>query len=935
MPSLRFGRIAALVTVCWLQAFAAYAVDGEELTFDVPPATADVVVRGIAEQAGKRVLFPFEQLNAIEARGVRGEFTVSAALSRALDGTGLAAAISENGVITVSLAPDRTHEARSKVMQSRTRRSLLAGVAALFTSVGASGQEVASGDGATEASEIESIVVRGIGSRGRPRSATTSPVAIDTLSADDFLSTGASETGRALQELVPSFNFSSSSISDGTDSLRPATLRGLGPDQTLVLVNGKRRHKSALIHVNTSVGRGTAGTDINAIPPAAIASVEVLRDGASALYGSDAIGGVINFELKNSDSGGGIFASAGQHYEGDGRTFTLSGDKGLALGEHGFLNVTLEYRNRERTNRAGLVGTCQYLCSTNENGDAVADPSTEALEIAFERQSFRIGDSDSEQLVAFANLGFDLNDNAELYAFGSWGTRENESGGFYRRANQGARTLLDFYPNGFLPLIRPTVEDQSVVAGIDWQLTDALSVDTSVNYGANSFAFEIANSNNVSLGLSSPTVFDAGTLDLSEVNANVDGVYDSGPFALAFGAGFRQETYEILEGEPASYADGGFVNVDTVFDPVLFGPTAGAAGAQVFRGFSPSNAVDETRDSYSAYAEISADLLDDRVNGQAAVRYENYDGFGGTTTFKLAGLAQVFDGLAARGSVTTGFRAPSMQQLFFNSTSTQFVQVNGVTVAQERGTFRNDSALARGLGIPELKEEESFSWSVGGVLDLFENATLTVDYYSIDIDDRIMISGALGAAAVPADAAAVFAAEGANSGQFFINGVNTETRGVDIVGAFDVPALIAGGELELTAAANFTETEVVDELPAPGLLDGLDLVTAQDVSILEEWQPESRINLGGVWTRGGLSVSLQGQYYGEYTVCEGGCTGSASDTQTFSSQWLTDLGVDYRFDRGVTVSFGANNLFDVTPDENLIGQSRGGTVLDSPGQCDR
>ena len=784
------------------------------------------------------------------------------------------------------------------------------------------------------AASYDEIIVIGVGSRGRARSATTSPVAIDALNANDILSTGATETGRVLQELIPSFNFSSSSISDGTDSLRPATLRGLGPDQTLVLINGKRRHKSALIHVNTSVGRGTAGTDINAITPNAVKGVEVLRDGASALYGSDAIAGVINFQLKDSVDSGSIIASAGQTYESDGTTFTASANKGFALGEDGFINITYEYRNRENTNRAGLQGTCQFLCATNTDGDAVADPSTEAREIAFNRQSFRIGDSDSEQHAVFANMGYTLNDSAELYAFGSYGNRQNESGGFFRRANQGDRTLLEFFPDGFLPLIRPDIIDLSLISGVDWVINDALTVDTSFGYGSNSFDFEIANSNNVSLGLSSPTVFNAGGLELSEWNANADAVYQEDRFSVAFGAGFRKENYQITAGEPASFADGGFINSDTVNTSPLFDPITGAAGAQVFRGFSGDNAVDESRDSFSGYIEISADITD-RINAQAAGRYEDYEGFGGTFTWKLAALAEVTDFASLRGSVSTGFRAPSMQQRFFNNTSTQFVDVNSVTVAQERGTFRNDSELAQGLGIPELKEEESFSWSVGAVLQPIDGFTLTVDYYSIDIDDRIMLSGAVPGEVqltdLPLDAQNAFNDAFATSGQFFINGVDTETRGFDIVSEYALPGPVAGGDLKLTASANITETDVVRELPAPGLLAGLDLVTAQDVSILEDWQPNSRVNLGANWQSGNWGLFLSGMRYGEYTVCEGACTGSTDDTQTYGAKWLADMQIDYSFDSGVTLSIGANNVFDVTPDRNLIGQARGGTVLDTNG----
>ncbi len=778
-------------------------------------------------------------------------------------------------------------------------------------------------DADAAASNEDSIVV--IGSRGKPRTITDSPVAIDSVDAAAIADAGATETGRILQELVPSFNFSSSSVSDGTDSLLPATLRGLGPDQTLVLVNGKRRHKSALIHVNTSVGRGTAGTDINAIPASALKQVDVLRDGAAALYGSDAIAGVINFELRDDPQAGNVTASVGQNYEGDGLTYQAGLNKGFALGD-GFINLTYEYTNRENSNRAGLSAQCQYLCST-VGGQIRADPSTEAREIAFNRQNFRIGDSDSEGHSIFVNAGVPLGDAAEAYAFGGWSTRRNESAGFYRRANQGGNTLLALYPDGFLPLIRPKIEDFSAAAGVKYDVNENFNIDTSLNYGANSYNFQIANTNNASLGAASGTVFDAGTLKLSEWSGNVDAVYLMGDYSAAFGVGYRSETYKLIEGEPDSYANGGFINTDTFNTPPLFGPTAGGGGSQVFPGFSPDNAVDESRDSFSAYLELTADL-GERVNLQGAVRYENYEGFGSSVTGKVAGLFTVTEGAKLRGSFTTGFRAPSMQQLYFNATSTQFVTVGGVTVAQERGTFRNDSALAVGLGIPELQEETSVSYGGGVVLEPAGGFVITADYYHIEIDDRIMISGAINPV-TPAIQTA-FDAAGATQGQFFINGVDTKTDGVDVVASYKLPGDIAGGTVKLTSSFNYNNTKVT-ELPAPGLLVGLDLVTAQDISIIESWQPKTRFNLGANWKNDNWGFNLQLSQYGEYTVCEGGCTGNVTDTQTFGGKWLTDVQVDYKFDMGLKLAIGANNLFDVYPDLNNIGQARGGMLYDSTG----
>lgn len=801
----------------------------------------------------------------------------------------------------------------------------LIGVSALALSM-TSGTALAQNNDSGEQADDSGNAIVVIGSRGKPRSVTDSPVAIDSVDADAIANTGATETGRILQELVPSFNFSSSSVSDGTDSLLPATLRGLGPDQTLVLVNGKRRHKSALIHVNTSVGRGTAGTDINAIPASALKQVDVLRDGASALYGSDAIAGVINFELRDDPEAGNITASVGQNYESDGLTFQAGLNKGFGLGDGGFINFTYEYTNHQATNRAGLSAQCQYLCTT-VGGQVRADPSTEAREIAFDRKNFRIGDSESEGHSVFVNAGVPVSDTAEAYAFGGWSTRRNESAGFYRRANQGGNTLLAFYPDGFLPLIRPKIEDKSLAFGVKWDVSDDLNVDTSVNYGSNDYNFQIANTNNASLGLASPTVFDAGTLELSEYSANIDAVYSWSDFSAAFGVGYRTENYQLIAGDPTSYSDGGFINTDTINTPPLFGPTPGGAGAQVFRGFSPANSVDESRDSFSAYLELTADL-GDRVNLQAAGRYENYQGFGSSFTGKVAGLFTVTDGVKLRGSFTTGFRAPSMQQLYFNSTSTQFVTVMGATVAQERGTFRNDSALARGLGIPDLKEETSISYGGGVILEPLDGLTITGDYYHINIDDRIMISGAINP--VTPQILAAFNAAGATQGQFFINGVDTKSDGVDVVASYKVPGDVMGGDLKLTSSFNYNKTNV-SELPAPGLLVGIDLVTAQDISIIEDWQPRTRFNLGANWKRSNWGLNLQLSQYGKYTVCEGGCTGSAADTQEFGSKWLTDIQVDYTFDMGLKLAVGANNLFDVYPDLNNIGQARGGSLYDSTG----
>ncbi len=783
---------------------------------------------------------------------------------------------------------------------------------------------------------VDEIVVT-VGTRVKGRTVLETSVPVDVLNAEDILKAGATETGRALQLLAPSFNFSSSSISDGTDAVRPATLRGLGPDQTLVLVNGKRRHTSALIHVNTSVGRGTAGTDINAIPQSALSSIEVLRDGAAAQYGSDAIAGVINFKLNDSSEGGRVSAQYGSTYEGDGDTFVASINKGFALGDDGFINVTYEFRDREATNRAGLSAARQYPYANEATCTAGIDCTFDAREFTFGRQNFRIGDGDSNQHVGVVNAGMTLSDIAEGYAFLSISRRKNEAGGFYRRANQFDRTVIELYPDGFLPLIKPTINDRSAVAGIEWTLGD-WSVDTSINYGFNSFNFIIGNSANASLGIASPTEADAGTLKLQQWVANVDAVrdFDMGgrPVTFAAGVEWRRENYMIEAGEPASYINGGALNTNCPGCSVPGSEVTYSAGFQVFRGFAPNNEVDESRNAYSIYGELEGDVTD-RLRLAAAVRYEDYSDFGSTINGKGTVRFEVNDALALRGAVSTGFRAPSMQQQFFNSTSTQFVTVMGVTVAEERGTFSNDSAAAVAIGIPQLKEETSMNYSIGFVFTPTPDITLTVDAYRIDIDDRIVLTNSFAASLTPALTTAL--AGIATSAQFFTNAVDTKTRGIDLVGSYALPWDIAGGQLTLTGSGNYTKTEIKRDLPAPGLLAGQTLFSPQDRSIIEEWQPKTRINLTADWTNGPLNLTLRGSRFGKYTTCEGACdtpTGGipVQNIQEFSAKWLTDIQASYTFeDKGVTITAGANNIFDVTPDTNVIGQTRGGTLSDDVG----
>ena len=514
---------------------------------------------------------------------------------------------------------------------------------------------------------VDAVVV--VGTRSIGRRVLQAPVPIEVVNREQLSLTGQSETGRVLQMLVPSFNFSSSTISDGTDALRPATLRGLGPDQTLVLVNGKRRHKSALLHVNTSVGRGTAGTDFNAIPSAAIERIEVLRDGAAAQYGSDAIAGVINIVLKDDVDTGNADIYWGQTYEGDGDTWNGNANYGMKVGDSGFLNLTAEWRDRDRTNRAGLTGERQYdwvdvdpgrpadntLETENDDGTVNEKPVWfDSREYTFERQNFRIGDADSSQKVGFYNFGLPLAEGLELYSFGGYSSRQNNSAGFYRRANQAARTVTEIYPDGFLPEINTDIGDTSLALGMAWthESTD-LNVDVSINHGLNTFNFLISNSLNASYGPSSPTSADAGGFELSQTVFNLDVTYpldyQASLINLAGGIEFRREGYGIHAGEPLSWINAGL------------GVDGAAGGIQVFPGFRPDNEVDETRTNIAGYADFESYLSGQPGTGLlvgAAVRGEQYSDFGATVTGKATARYDVTQQVAVRAAGSTGFRAP-------------------------------------------------------------------------------------------------------------------------------------------------------------------------------------------------------------------------------------------------------------------------------------
>ena len=729
-----------------------------------------------------------------------------------------------------------------------------------------------------------------VGSRAGGAAAEKS-VPVDVFTSAEIETTGASETMQIIQKLAPSFNFPRPTITDGTDTVRPATLRGLGSDQVLVLINGKRRHTSALVHVNGSIGRGSTGVDLNAIPASAIANVEVLRDGAAAQYGSDAIAGVINVVLKSGESDTTLNLQTGATTHSDGGLIDASVHHGWSLGR-GWLFATAEYRDRNETNRAG------------------PDPRPQGSVHPVAQPNHHWGDSDAKDVMGFFNSQVPVNaaGNVFFYAFGGASRREGSHGGFFRRALED-RNWPSIYPDGFLPLIEPKVTDYSLASGMRGEL-GRWFWDVSADYGDNEFEFNVTDSLNVSLGPTIPpnqTSFYAGTLGLDQLVGNLDlsrgfDVGLAGPLNVAAGLEVRREGYQITAGEPASYIDGGASN--------QFGGRS-APGAQVFPGFRPSNEVDASRDSYAAYVDLEGDVLEKLRLGLAG-RFEDYDDFGNTSDYKLTARFHPVESLILRGAVSTGFRAPSLGQIYFSTVSTNFLAVDGVLQPFEVGTFPVGSPVARALGARDLKPEESEHKSAGIVWSPIPSFEAGIDFYRVDIEDRIVLSGNFTGPLV----AAILAPFNVTGARFFTNAVDTKTEGYDLSLAYTLHRPSAG-TFNLSAGYNSTENEIVGAVTTPPQLAGLEevLFDATERRRIECGQPENNLRLGVDWSRDKTFANLRGARYGEYCLVDRQVV-----PQTFEPEWLADLELGYRFAQ-FTLAIGAQNLFDTFPDRNLEANS--------------
>jgi iron complex outermembrane receptor protein len=763
------------------------------------------------------------------------------------------------------------------------------------------------------ASVGEVVVVGSRSTAARTKTETVAPV--DVLTSRELQLTGQVEPTQQLQFIAPSFVSNRQTVADGTDHIDPASLRGLGPDQVLVLVNGKRRYQTALVNINGTVGKGSVGNDLNAIPAASIDRIEVLRDGAASQYGSDAIAGVINVVLKKG-SAGAANIHFGQQYEGDGRNIQVGLNKGVDIGTRGgFLNFGVDVRLRDSTNRSG-----DYL-GTVYNTNPVTDADLIRQNNGWDRaNNMHVGNSNVNNYGGTVNFGLPFGNNMELYATGMLGLRNGKGSGFYRYPRQSSQVVPELYPRGFLPNIESTIWDRSLIAGIKHEGEKGWRWDLSNTLGGNSFRFDVSNSNNASMGTSSPRSFYCGTIRLNQNTTNFDLAKDFGErlglpsFNVALGSEFRLDNYAIEAGEEASWRD--YDNTATSVGKV--------GGAQVFPGYQPDNELNEKRTVFGAYADVETDLTSALLVNVAG-RFENYSDFGSALAGKLAARYKISEVFALRGAVSNGFRAPSIHQFYFNNTSTQFQVINGVLTPSNTLTVRNDSPVAKALGIDPLKAEKSLNYSLGITSRIADRVTLTIDAYQIDIKDRIILAGpfrrsnsdvkaVLDAANIPAEIGVA---------QAFANVLNTQTQGLDIVLA--TSPRLGKGTLDLTFATNFNKTVIKDiqgtsKLPAGKVGENSPQFDRIEQSRVERGNPRDKYTLAANYRMPKWGVNLRVTRFGEVAVWSNAPNAATPDDkdyldEVFSPKIVTDLSVNYLLMRHLRLTVGANNLLDVYPDK--------------------
>lgn len=772
--------------------------------------------------------------------------------------------------------------------------------------------------------QIEDVII--VGNRNTKRTKLETPVPVDVINIEKIQKSAPQTTVQdLLNYVVPSFNSVRQSAADGTEHIDPVTLRGMGPDQVLVLVNGKRRHTTSLVNYQNTVGNGSVGTDLSTIPVIAIDRIEVLRDGAAAQYGSDAIAGVINIILKK-DKGTSASLTYGLSGRNDGDTYQAGVNYGSSLGKKdGYVSLSLQLNYRGKTTRTrnhdlDIFGDNFAYAFADDPAAARASDDAIIRQRGLTRDdfNFQIGDAQIKQAQLFFNSEYPFNDHFKLYSFGGFSIKEGQGFGFRRLPSETFNVVSSLYPNGFQPILGSKVYDFSYSVGTKYNANNWL-FDLSNTFGSNTFNYDVSNTNNASLGANSPTRFYAGAHSFLQNTINLDVSKSLDRFNVAFGGEFRFEQYQITTGEEASYAQ-----YDTNGNIAQSGSAViGAGGSQSFIGFSPDNALRKSRNSSAVYADVSYDL-DKKLNIDAAARFENYSDFGNTLNGKLAVRYELIKNYAIRGAVGTGFRAPSLQQQYFNNSFVD-IATSGSGIVR-KGIFNNDSRAAEILGFDRLKQETSVNGSLGATLKPAKGLFITLDGYLIKVKNRIVITSNITDPRL-SDPSIVGVGNEVESGRFFANAIDTQTKGVDLVISYDWR--LGGGNLNVNFAGNYTETKITNfHFPENLGTPQNEFFGPDQINIIETLSPRTKGALGFNYTINRFNFLLRNTYFGQ-VIRDGYPFGSV---QKFSPKVVTDASVGYNITKNINITIGANNLFDVFPDLQIYENSYFGVFKYAPVQ---
>ena len=756
-----------------------------------------------------------------------------------------------------------------------------------------------------------------VGTRGKPRTDVNRPVPVDILSAKELQNTGQIELGQQLQFASPSYNSAKYGINGSLVYADYATLRGLGPDQLLVLINGKRRHQFSIPHIGFSVARGMVVTDMNTIPALAIERSEILRDGAASQYGSDAIAGIVNLRLKETVGQGMAKTQIGTTNKGDGTNFLVGLNYGFKLGkEKSFLNFTLNYSKLGETNRSDAYTGTIYSATKR------IDDSTRAARGVYPATGpFKIGIFGASEVKAaqvFINAGYPMNDKWALYSFGGYSYKKAIGYGFFRNAipnNANSNTAL--YPDGYIPIFPAEDKDLSAVFGVTRSVLKGWNMDFSTGYGRNAVDRFAENSSNASMGAASPKDFYVGFSSFSQstteanLSKNIEGLWKMKALNIALGSQFRVDKYVLKRGDTAAYG---------------IGPLAASQnktpGVQGIAGTAPVDESAESRTNFAIYADAEADITE-RFLVATALRFENYSDFGSNFSGKLASRLIITKNIAIRGSINKGFRAPSLQQIF-NSATTTTVQAGTIRYTKQ---YRNNDPLLDSIGIEDPKPEISWNYNLGLAIKTGEKFLFTVDAYQINITDRIVISEALTVNNITALRNRL-AGTGIQVISFFTNHVNTKTKGIDFVSTYKT-SLGKNSKLNLSLGMTFNKTEISDIKKTPdklqaGTVAKIAIIDTINIALIETAQPRQKIIFSANYTIGKFSFVARATHFGKVAAWEKP-TGLRHIKQEFGAKTLIDASVGYNITPKIQLTVGSNNITNEYPDKVLPTLSAYGT----------